>query len=253
MDQNAYMEVLAASQNWIAGFNRGDLAAIVSGYTQDASMHPRPNPLCLGRQEIEVFWSGLLAAGASELVYSNIRLTIEGEGRARLAADWSMNVAAGVITNELWIRQEDGQWLIAQDDFDILRQSTGNITEFVSQFHAHLTAWFADSDDSGAVWSALEYACPDNMVLVYPSGEKLSGTQFLQSISNHPRNNSEFLASVEQIQVLSECFNQGVVAYVEVQVGAANSTTKNRRSALAMVQQGPQGWCWRYIQETSLG
>ena len=91
------------------------------------------------------------------------------------------------------------------------------------------------------------------MVLVYPSGAKLSGTQFLQSISNHPRNNSEFLASVEQIQVLSESFNHGVVAYDEVQVGAANSTTKNRRSALAMVQQGPQGWCWRYIQETSLG
>ncbi len=113
MHQNTHMEVLAASQNWIAGFNRGDLAAMVRGYTKNASMHPRPNPLCSGQAEIESFWSGLLAAGASELVYSNIRLTIEGEGRARLAADWSMNVAAGVITNELWVRQENGDWLIA--------------------------------------------------------------------------------------------------------------------------------------------
>ena len=96
-----------------------------------------PTHCVLGSKQLRSFWSGLLSAGACELVYSNIRLTIEGEGRARLAADWSMNVAAGVITNELWIRQEDGQWLIAQDDFDILRQSTGNITEFVSQFHAH--------------------------------------------------------------------------------------------------------------------
>ena len=123
-----------------------------------------------------------MAAGASELVYSNIRLTIEGEGRARLAADWSMNVAAGVITNELWVRQENGDWLIAKDDFDILRQSTGSIAEFVSQFHANLTAWFSGSDDSGAVWSALEQACPGNMLLVYPSGAKLSGTSFSKAL-----------------------------------------------------------------------
>lgn len=252
MHQNTHMEVLAASQNWIAGFNRGDLAAMVRGYTKNASMHPRPNPLCSGQAEIESFWSGLLAAGASELVYSNIRLTIEGEGRARLAADWSMNVAAGVITNELWVRQENGDWLIAQDDFDILRQSTGSIAEFVSQFHANLTAWFSGSDDSGAVWSALEQACPVNMLLVYPSGAKLSGTEFLQSIKNNPRNNVGFLATVEQVEVLSESSEQGVVAYVEVQVGAEKSATENRRSALAMVQPSPQGWCWRYIQETSL-
>jgi ketosteroid isomerase-like protein len=253
MHQNAHMEVLAASQNWIAGFNRGDLAAMVRGYTKNASMHPRPNPLCLGQAEIESFWSGLLGAGASELVYSNIRLTIEGEGRARLAADWSMNVAAGVITNEVWIKQENGQWLIAQDDFDILRQSTGSIAEFVSQFHANLTSWFTGANDSGAGWSALKYACPDNMVLVYPSGAKLSGAEFVQSISNHPRNNAGFLATVEQIQVLSESTNEGLVAYVEVQAGAEKSTAENRRSALAMVQRGPLGWCWRYIQETSLG
>lgn len=141
----------------------------------------------------------VLAAGASELVYSNIRLTIEDEGRARLAADWSMNIAAGVITNELWIKQENGQWLIAQDDFDILRQSTSSIAEFVSQFHANLTSWFAGTNDSVAAWSALKYACPDNMVLVYPSRAKLSGAEFEQSISNHPRNNVGFSATVEQI------------------------------------------------------
>ena len=195
----------------------------------------------------------VLAAGASELVYSNIRLTIEDEGRARLAADWSMNIAAGVITNELWIKEENGQWLIAQDDFDILRQSTSSIAEFVIQFHANLTSWFAGTNDSVAAWSALKYACPDNMVLVYPSRAKLSGAEFVQSISNHPRNNVGFSATVEQIQVLSESSNEGLVAFVEVQTGAEKSAAQNRRSALVMVQRGPQGWCWRYIQETSLG
>jgi len=55
MHQNTHMEVLAASQNWIAGFNRGDLAAMVRGYAKNASMHPRPNPLCSGQAEIESF------------------------------------------------------------------------------------------------------------------------------------------------------------------------------------------------------
>ncbi len=252
MHHNAHTQVLAASQNWIEGFNRGDLAAMLRGYTKHASMYPRPNPLCSGQEEIERFWSGLLAAGASDLVYSNIRLTIEDESRARLAADWSMNVASGVITNELWVKQENGEWLITQDDFDILRQSTGSIAEFVSQFHANLTAWFSGADDSGAVWSALEQACPGNMVLVYPSGAKLSGAEFLQSIKNNPRNNLRFLATVEHIEVLSESQDLAVVAYVEVQTGAKMTATENRRSALAMVQPGPHGWCWRYIQETSL-
>ena len=252
VQQSVYTEVLAASQKWIEGFNQGDLAVMVNGYTSDASLHPRPNPLCFGQAEIESFWSGLLATGASELTYSNIRLTVEEEGRVRLAADWSMNVAAGVITNELWVKQENGEWLIAQDDFDVLRRRTGSISEFVSQFHANLTAWFTGSDDSGAVWIALEQACPDNMLLVYPSGAKLSGPKFLQSIKDNPRNNVGFLATVEQIEVLSESPDYGVVAYVEVQVGAEKSATQNKRSALAMVQSSPQGWCWRYIQETGL-
>jgi len=55
MQQQVQAEVLAASQAWITAFNQGDLRTIVNAYTKDASMHPRPNPMCIGLQDIEEF------------------------------------------------------------------------------------------------------------------------------------------------------------------------------------------------------
>lgn len=250
MQQKVQAEVLAASQSWIIAFNQGDLHTLVNAYTKDAPMHPRPNLICIGLQDIEEFWSHLLSTGAGKLVYSNIRLEVVGDNRVRLSAHWTMNIAAGVITNELWVKQETGQWQIQQDDFEVA--GPGCIADFVSLFHANLTGWFSGSSDAVTTWAWLDYACPDNLVLVYPSGTTLTGAEFLQSIRNHPRDNEQFLAVVEQINVLSESASEGVVSYVEVQSGAANSSLENRRAALGLVHKGPHGWRWRHIQETAL-
>ena len=40
------------------------------------------------------------------------------ENSAILSSKWSMNKAAGVITKELWVLQEDGSALLREDNFE---------------------------------------------------------------------------------------------------------------------------------------
>ena len=42
--------------------------------------------------------------------------------RSVLSADWRMNVGRGVITMEKWVKQSDGNWLLEQDDFEVVEQ-----------------------------------------------------------------------------------------------------------------------------------
>ena len=39
-----------------------------------------------------------------------------------LSASWSMNVGRGIITKELWVRQDDQSWLLVEDDFEVQEQ-----------------------------------------------------------------------------------------------------------------------------------
>jgi hypothetical protein len=57
---------------------------------------------------------------------------------------------------------------------------------------------------------------------------------------------------VEAVEVLEATADFAVVAYVEAQTGARQSTTQNRRAALALVRRSADGWVWDYIQETVL-
>ena len=39
-----------------------------------------------------------------------------------LSASWSMNVGSGFITKELWVKQDDGRWLLKEDDFSVVTE-----------------------------------------------------------------------------------------------------------------------------------
>ena len=114
--------LLATSRAWIAGFNRGDVAACVAAYAPDAVMNARPMGSFTGRAEIEGFWRPFLESGAGELVYSDVKLEVVDARSVVLSASWSMNVGRGVITKELWLRQDDQSWLLQEDDFEVQEQ-----------------------------------------------------------------------------------------------------------------------------------
>ena len=112
-------QVLAASELWIAAFNRGDVEACVSAYQPDATLWARPMGQFRGREAIHGFWQPFIASGAGELEYRNVRIQVVSENEALLAADWSMNVGQGYISMERWVCDADSNWRIADDDFTV--------------------------------------------------------------------------------------------------------------------------------------
>jgi uncharacterized protein (TIGR02246 family) len=121
--QSAIQEaVLAASQRWIASFNKGDTDACVEAYTPDASIQAKPLGTFRGRSTIDEFWRPFMASGARDLVYKNIHVEIVNESIALLSAEWTMNVGRGIITMEKWSKQQDGAWRLEEDHFEIQEQ-----------------------------------------------------------------------------------------------------------------------------------
>ncbi len=61
-----------------------------------------------------------LADGFTDVAYIDPEIKIVDDTSAILSAKWQMNKAFGVITNELWVLQDDGNALLREDDFEVL-------------------------------------------------------------------------------------------------------------------------------------
>ena len=132
-----------------------------------------------------------------------------------------------------------------------------SVVAFIRDFHAGLTGWFSGDGDRPASWEIIAQACPPPMVLIYPSGARLEGAGFLASIEARFGASPGFEAVIEAPEVLRCGPDDAVIAYVEVQRGARQSTAENRRAALAYLTRRDHGgpadrWAFRFIQETAL-
>lgn len=113
--------VAAGSRAWRDAFNAGDAAAAAALYEDDAVMVVTPIGTFEGREAIEAFWTDIIAQGFGDVVYRNTVTTVVDQSltAARVSADWAMNKAQGVITNELWVLQPDGTAKMREDHFEI--------------------------------------------------------------------------------------------------------------------------------------
>ncbi len=110
--------VEAASTKWKNAFNAGDAARCASAYEENAVMNAKPFGTFTGRTEIEAFWAKLITDGFADVEYVEPKLEVRDKTSAILKSGWRMNNAHGVITNELWVLQEDGTALLREDDFE---------------------------------------------------------------------------------------------------------------------------------------
>lgn len=118
-DYQLSVAIAAASRAWRDAFNAGDAAGAAALYEDDAVMVVKPYGTFKGRDAIEGFWSDILSKGFADVIYSNTVTTVLDGTSARIAADWQMNNARGIITNELWVLQPDGRALLREDHFEI--------------------------------------------------------------------------------------------------------------------------------------
>ncbi|MGH1439208.1 MAG: YybH family protein [Cellvibrionaceae bacterium] len=118
-DFDLQVAVATASKAWKHAFNSGDAAAAAALYEEDAVMVVKPLGTYKGRKEIQAFWEDIISKGFDDVIYSNTVTTVLDDTSARVAADWKMNNANGVISNELWVIQPNGQALLREDHFEI--------------------------------------------------------------------------------------------------------------------------------------
>lgn len=113
--------VAAASRQWRHAFNAGDAAGAAAMYEKDAVMIAKPFGTFKGRKAIQAFWQKIIDGGFDDVVYFNTTTKIVDQSltSARISADWKMNKAKGIITNELWVLQADGKALLREDHFEV--------------------------------------------------------------------------------------------------------------------------------------
>ena len=107
-----------ASNSWKSAFNSGDAVGCAAQYETDAVMNAKPFGSFKGTAEIRAFWQKLIDDGFSDIVYTDAEIEVVDEFSAVLSSKWKMNNAAGIITKELWVLQEDGSAKLRQDDFE---------------------------------------------------------------------------------------------------------------------------------------
>jgi uncharacterized protein (TIGR02246 family) len=113
---------LQASRQWITAFNQGDANSCAELYAEDAVMTATPFGTFRGRDAIRTFWKDLVAKGARDLRYSQIKVEQPDADTLLLSAQWSMNIGGGLISRERWV-QRAGQWKLAEDQFEVRYQN----------------------------------------------------------------------------------------------------------------------------------
>lgn len=111
--------VQKASTGWKEAFNRGDAAGCAAAYEENAVMNAAPFGRYEGRAQIRDFWQHIIGEGFQDVDYIDPQIEILDSHTARLRSHWKMNKAHGVITNELWILDSDGQARLREDDFEV--------------------------------------------------------------------------------------------------------------------------------------
>ncbi|APD05915.1 hypothetical protein UJ101_00366 [Flavobacteriaceae bacterium UJ101] len=115
-------EVLKASKGWMNAFNTGNAKGCANAYTENTKMVVTPMGTYEGKQAVFEFWDTLINQGAKDVVYTNTKLETIDDRTVLLSANWSMNIGRGIITEEKWVKQDDGKWLLEFDAFEIQEQ-----------------------------------------------------------------------------------------------------------------------------------
>jgi uncharacterized protein (TIGR02246 family) len=115
-------DIEAGEKKWLAAFNSGDASGVANLYTPDARMMAPNADTIEGRPAIEGFVKEFVATGAQ---LSFDLLTVhETPDLCVSVGRYTMDFPSGAAPQDLgkfievWKRQSDGSWLIADDIFN---------------------------------------------------------------------------------------------------------------------------------------
>jgi len=117
-------DIEAGEQQWLKAFNGGDAAGVAQRYTASARLMPPNSEILEGRDAIEAFGKEMLATGA-QLSFSLLTVHETSDVCAAVGTYEMTIPVPGEESQqdrgkyiEVWTRQSDGSWLIADDIFN---------------------------------------------------------------------------------------------------------------------------------------
>ena len=116
----ARSDVEAGEAKWQEAFNGGDAAGVAARYETDARLMAPNAPTVQGRSQIEAFTKEFVQTGA-QLSFELVTVHESPEMCAAVGR-YEMTIPGAPNDNgkfvEIWRRQSDGSWLIADDIFN---------------------------------------------------------------------------------------------------------------------------------------
>ena len=113
-------DVQAGEAKWLEAFNGGDSAGVAGRYESDARLMAPNAPVMEGRAAIEAFTKEFLQTGA-KLNFSLLTVH-ESPDMCAAVGRYDMTIPGAPNDNgkfvEIWRKQADGSWLIADDIFN---------------------------------------------------------------------------------------------------------------------------------------
>ncbi len=95
------------------------MESCVAGYQSNAVIKAKPLGTFKGTAEIDAFWRPFMGSGVGDLKCVDVSLQVVDASTVLLSASWTMNVGRGIITMGKWVLQDNSNWLLAQDDFEM--------------------------------------------------------------------------------------------------------------------------------------
>ena len=108
----------AISKQWVDAFNRGDAAAVVALYTEEAKLLPPNSPMIVGRESIQASFQADFDAGEYDLQLTVIDLHVNGDmahevGKYTLTIQPEEGEAISDSGKYVWIwKRVNGSWKV---------------------------------------------------------------------------------------------------------------------------------------------
>ena len=113
-------DIEAREAEWLKAFNAGDASGVAQIYTQDGRILPPNGPIVDGRAAIEGFVKEFVASKA-QLSFKLVTVH-ESADLCAAVGEYELEIPGAPTDSgkfvEVWRRQADGSWLIADDIFN---------------------------------------------------------------------------------------------------------------------------------------
>jgi uncharacterized protein (TIGR02246 family) len=113
--------IVAANEEFMAAFNRGDAAGVAALYTEDAQLLPPNAGVMAGKEAIQAFWQGAMDMGIQSAQIETGEVERHGDTAIEVSK-YTLGGAGGQQLDQgkfivIW-KQEGGQWKLHRDIFN---------------------------------------------------------------------------------------------------------------------------------------